>query len=260
MPKDDRAMQDSYKEDGVEYVSVAEFAKREYVGRQRIAELIKDGTLTVHCQIGKRKFLNWKIENKKFQKYIKASAYKDNGLKPKKPKKVIAEKWDTTEITTPETKEQGDIPETTADILVDTKRLLKNFDPNDFKDCYQYLDDEEGKSHVEKDEDGNPILNWVIVDKKITALIRNLELKRKENELISLEDVTRFLSITFTKTQGKLSNIPDRYASRFAAFFKKETGGEASNATLTALKNMLTVETKNILADLSKEIENSDYS
>ena len=259
MPKDDRAMQDSYKENGVEYVSVAEFAKREYVNFRRISELIRDGVLTPHCKIGRRTFLDWKIENKKFQKYVKASAYNDRSLKPGKPasKKVTAGEHDLAET---ETKEQGDIPETTAEVLVDTKRLLRNFDINDFKDCYQYLDDENGVSHAEKDEDGNPILNWVIVDKKITALIRNLELKRKENELISLEDVTRFLSVTFTKTQGKLSNIPDRYASRFAAFFKKETGGEASNATLTALKNMLTVETKNILADLSKEIENSDYS
>ncbi len=260
MAKDDRGMQDSYKENGIEYVSAGEFAKREYVSLQRIRELIKSGVLTPHCKIGRKTFLNWKIENKKFQKYIKISAYKDNGLKPKRPRKAVVEEGDTAEVAETDTKEQGDVPETTADILVDTKRLLQNFDPNDFKDCFMTEADEEGNERTSKDEDGNPILNWVIVDKKITALIRNLELKRKESELISLEDVTRFLSIAFTKTQGKLSNIPDRYASRFAAFFKKETGGEASNTTLTALKNMLTVETKNILSDLSKEIENSDYS
>ncbi len=252
MAREDRGVVDSYKEHGVEYVSTTEFARREYVGYRRIMDYIKQGILSTSHRIGRKTYMNWKIENQKLQRYIKQSVYSDRQLKPKKPIELSSEIEETT------TKEIGEQRQTEGDTIIDTKRLLKNFDPKDFKDCYE-TSLNEGKTSIDKDEDGNPMLNWVKVDKKITALIRNLELKRKEGELIKIDEVTRFLSIAFAKTQGKISNIPDRYSSRFAAFYKKETGTEVSNETLTSLKNMLTAESKNILADLSKEIENSEY-
>lgn len=253
MAREDKGVVDSYKEHGIEYVSTTEFARREYVAYRRIMDYIKQGILSTSHKIGRKTYMNWKTENQKLQRYIKQSVYSDRSLKPKKPIEITSE---IEETATREIKEQK---ATETETIIDTKRLLKNFDPTDFKDCYETSDDEEGKSHIDRDEDGNPMLNWVKVDKKITALIRNLELKRKEGELIKIDEVVRFLSIAFAKTQGKLSNIPDRYTSRFAAFYQKETGNEVSNETTTALKNMLTAETKNILADLSKEIENSEY-
>lgn len=255
MAREDKGVVDAYKEGGQEFVSISEFARRENVYPARIRELIKNNTLFVSQKISNKRYLNWKIENLKFQKYLSDSKYVKHGLKPRNTKEIT-----TNEIETKDTEETSDIKETNITEIVSGHTLLTNFNPEDFKDCAQTYKDHTGKTCYGKDDEGNIILDWTTVDRKITALIRNLELKRKGNELIRINDVTRFLSIVFAKTQGKLSNIPDRYTSRFVAFYQRETGKEVSNETATAIKNMLEVESKNILADLQKEIENSEYS
>lgn len=247
MAREDKGVTDCYKEHGREYVSVIEFSRRSGVSVNTINKFIREKRLKTSREIGRKRYLEWGKE------YNKLKAIQQNNLLNSHGGARIKTKTrDVKTAETGETEELEDLDETTTDI----KQLFKNFDPNDFKDCIA-IDPMEGCPM--RDADGKPILNWQTVDKKITAMIRNLELKRKEGELIKIDEVTRFLSIAFAKTRGKLSNIPDRYASRFVAFYQKESGGEVSNETITALKNVMTAETKNILADLSKEIENSEY-
>lgn len=249
MAREDKGVVDSYKQNGVEYVSVAEFSQRTGVASNTINKFIRDRKLKISCEVGKKRYLAWEREYNKLKIIQQKNMLNTHAHGGKKIKTK------TKDIKTADTKEIKDTREI-QDTVIDINQLFKNFNPDDFKDCI--ADDGEGGKL--KDSDGNYILDWSIVDRKITALIRNLELKRKESELIRIDDVTRFLSIAFAKTQGKLSNIPDRYTSRFVAFYQKETGKEVSNETATALKTILTAETKNILADLSKEIENSGYS
>ena len=246
----DRGIIDVYKQKGKEFVSVIEFSRRTGVKVNLINKYIREHKLKVSNETGRKRYLEWERENKKLKDVLiqSAATQKGNAVPSVSRKR-------TTDIETKETNEIKDLQDLETGV-VDVKQLFKNFDEADFQDCLARS--QEGE--ILRDSNGKTALNWTTVDRKITALIRNLELKRKEGELIKIDDVTRFLSICFTKTQGKLSNIPDRYASRFAAFYKKETGGEVSNASLTALKNMLTMETKNILSDLSKEIENSEYA
>lgn len=246
MAKGDRVAVDVYRENGKEYVSVIEFSRRTGVSVNNINRHIKDRKLKITNQVGKKRYLEWERENKKLKNIIMENALTQKGHSLIKVK--------TTEINTRDTEEINDIEDLETGV-VDVKQLFKNFDENDFQDCLA----RNPEGEIIRDSRGKTVLNWQTVDRKITALIRNLELKRKEGELINIADVTRFLSVSFAKTQGKISNIPDRYTSRFAAFYKKETGEEVSNETVTSLKNMLTVESKNILADLSKEIENSEY-
>jgi len=246
MAKGDRGIIDVYKERGKEYVSVIEFSRRTGVKQGTVNTYIKEGKLKISKEVGRKRYLEWERENKKLKNIIMENALTQKGRSLIKVK--------TTEVNTKDTEEINDIEDLETGV-VDVKQLFKNFDENDFQDCL--VRDPDGK--VLKDSRGKTVLNWQTVDRKITALIRNLELKRKEGELIKIDEVTRFLSVAFAKTQGKLANIPDRYASRFAAFYKKETGEEVSNETVTSLKNMLTAEAKNILADLSKEIESSEY-
>ena len=252
MAREDKGIVDSYKShSGREYVSVAELSRRTGVAVKTINKYIRERKLKVTKEVGRKRYLEWEGSNKKLQNYIMENALTSKGGNTL----ITLSKTPTADVETKETEEVNDLEDLETGV-VDVKQLFKNFDEKDFQDCLART----GDGEVIRDSRGNTALNWTIVDRKITALIRNLELKRKEGELIKIDDVTRFLSIAFAKTQGKLSNIPDRYSSRFAAFFKKETGGEVSNETLTALKNMLTIETKNILSDLSKEIENSEYA
>lgn len=250
MGKEDRGIVDTYRERGKEYVSVSEFSQRTGVASNTICRYIKDGKLKVTAEYRNKRYLDWERENKKIKNLVM-----NNALTQKGRSLVKLSKTKTKDIETRETSEIKDLEDLETDV-VDVKQLFKNFDEKDFQDC---LARDPSSGEILRDSRGKTVLNWQTVDRKITALIRNLELKRKEGELIKIDEVTRFLSIAFAKTQGKLSNIPDRYASRFAAFYKKETGTEVSNETLTSLKNMLTAESKNILADLSKEIENSEY-
>ena len=249
MAREDKGTVDVYKRHGKEYVSVSEFSRRTGVKVGTINSFIRNGKLKIGNEKGRKRYLDWESENKKLKNLIVENATTQKGRYL-----ISISKNKTADVETKDTGEVNDIQDLDTGI-VDVKQLFKNFDEKDFQDCLSRVDGE-----IIYDSDGKTVLNWTTVDRKITALIRNLELKRKEGELIKIDDVTRFLSIAFAKTQGKLSNIPDRYSSRFAAFYKKETGGEVSNATLTALKNMLTMETKNILSDLSKEIENSEYA
>lgn len=251
MAREDKGVTDSYRtRNGTEYVSVIELSRRTGITTNTINKYIKEGWLKVTKEAGRKRYLAWEISEKKIKNHIM-----ENAVNRKGGPQISLSKNSTSDMETRETREVNDLEDLETGV-VDVKQLFKNFDEKDFQDCLART----GDGEVIRDSHGNTALNWTIVDRKITALIRNLELKRKEGELIKIDDVTRFLSIAFAKTQGKLSNIPDRYSSRFAAFFKKETGGEVSNATLTALKNMLTMETKNILSDLSKEIENSEYA
>ena len=247
MAKQDRGIVDVYRARGKEFVSVAEFCRRTGVKTNTVNTYIKDGKLKISKEVGRKRYLEWERENKKLKNIII-----DNALTQKGASLVRIK---TSEIKTKDTEEINDIQDLETDV-VDVKQLFKNFDEKDFQDCLA----RSPEGNILKDSRGKTILNWQTVDRKITALIRNLELKRKENELIKIDEVVRFLSIAFAKTQGKLSNIPDRYTSRFAAFYQKETGKDVGNETITALKNILIAETKNILADLSKEIENSEYS
>ncbi len=247
MAREDRGVVDVYKQKGIEYVSVSEFSRRAGVAVNTINKFIREKRLKVTCEVGKKRYLDWEREYNKFKVIQQKNILNAHGGGRIKTK--------TKDIKTTETKEVKDT-EDIQDTVIDINQLFKNFNPDDFKDCIA-IDNEGNKL---KDSDGNYILEWPTVDRKITALIRNLELKRKEGELIRIDEVTRFLSIAFAKTRGKLSNIPDRYTSRFVAFYQKESGREVSNETATALKNILTAETKNILSDLSKEIENSEYS
>lgn len=248
MAREDKGVVDSYKDKhGREYVSVAELSRRTGVNIVTIRRYIRDRKLRVIKEVGQKRYLEWDSSNKKIQNLILDNAINQKGAS------LISVSKNTESVKTKETHETKDIEDIETDV-VDVKQLFKNFDEKDFQDCSRYFQGE-----ILKDSEGNTLLDWQMVDRKITALIRNLELKRKEGELIKIDEVVRFLSIAFAKTQGKLSNIPDRYTSRFAAFYQKETGNEVSNETVTALKNMLTAETKNILADLSKEIENSEY-
>lgn len=250
MAREDKGTVDVYKRHGKEYVSVSEFSRRTGVKINTINTYIRNKKLKVGNEKGRKRYLDWESENKKLKNLIVENATHQKGHSL-----ISVSKNRTADVETKDTGEVNDIQDLDTGI-VDVKQLFKNFDEKDFQDCLtRSLEGE-----IIYDSNGKTVLNWTTVDRKITALIRNLELKRKEGELIKIDDVTRFLSIAFAKTQGKLSNIPDRYSSRFAAFYKKETGGEVSNATLTALKNMLTMETKNILSDLSKEIENSEYA
>lgn len=247
MAREDKGVVDSYKDkNGIEYVSVAEFSRRSGVAVNTINKFIREKRLKITKEVGYKRYLAWEREYNKLKVIQQKNILNAHGGGRIKTK--------TGDIKTSETKEVKDT-EDIQDTVIDINQLFKNFNPEDFKDCIAM--DNEGVRM--RDADGNYILEWPTVDRKITALIRNLELKRKEGELIKIDEVVRFLSIAFAKTQGKLSNIPDRYTSRFAAFYQKETGNEVSNETTTALKNMLTAETKNILADLSKEIENSEY-
>ena len=253
MAREDKGIVDSYKaHSGREYVSVAELSRRTGVAVKTINKYIREKKLKVTKEVGRKRYLEWETSNKKIQNYVMENALSAKGGGNTL---ITLSKTPTNDVETKDTGEINDLEDLETGV-VDVKQLFKNFDEKDFQDCLART----GDGEVIRDSHGNTALNWTIVDRKITALIRNLELKRKEGELIKIDDVTRFLSIAFAKTQGKLSNIPDRYSSRFAAFYKKETGGEVSNATLTALKNMLTMETKNILSDLSKEIENSEYA
>lgn len=250
MAREDRGIVDFYRQNGKEFVSVLEFSRRSGVKVNTINKYIKERKLKISKEVGRKRYLEWERENNKLKNIIlnNAATQKGNSL-------ISVAKNPTSDIETKDTEEVNDLKDLETGV-VDVKQLFKNFDERDFQDCLART----GDGEIIRDSHGKTALNWVIVDRKITALIRNLELKRKEGELIKIDDVTRFLAVCFAKTQGKLSNIPDRYSSRFAAFFKKETGGEVSNNTLTALKNMLTMETKNILSDLSKEIENSEYA
>jgi hypothetical protein len=250
MAREDKGRVDVYRQNGKEFVSVIEFSRRSGVKTHTINKYIKEGKLKISKEVGRKRYLEWERENNKLKNIILTNTTTQKGNVV-----ISVSKNRTADVETRETGEVNDLKDLETGV-VDVKQLFKNFDERDFQDCLART--QEGE--IVRDSNGKTALNWVIVDRKITALIRNLELKRKEGELIKIDDVTRFLSIAFAKTQGKLSNIPDRYSSRFAAFFKKETGGEVSNATLTALKNMLTMETKNILSDLSKEIENSEYA
>ena len=250
MAREDKGTVDIYKSHGKEYVSVSEFSRRTGVKVNTINAYIRDGKLKIGNERGRKRYLQWERENKKLKNLLVENATHQKGRSL-----ISISKGKTADIETKDTGEVNDIQDLETGV-VDVKQLFKNFDEKDFQDCLTRTLEGE----IIYDSNGRTVLNWATVDRKITALIRNLELKRKEGELIKIDDVTRFLSIAFAKTQGKLSNIPDRYSSRFAAFFKKETGGEVSNETLTALKNMLTIETKNILSDLSKEIENSEYA
>lgn len=250
MAREDKGTVDIYKSNGKEYVSVSEFSRRTGVKVNTINAYIRDGKLKIGNERGRKRYLQWERENKKLKNLLMENATHQKGRSL-----ISVSKGKTADIETKDTGEVNDIQDLETGV-VDVKQLFKNFDEKDFQDCLTRTLEGE----IIYDSNGRTVLNWATVDRKITALIRNLELKRKEGELIKIDDVTRFLSIAFAKTQGKLSNIPDRYSSRFAAFFKKETGGEVSNETLTALKNMLTIETKNILSDLSKEIENSEYA
>ena len=250
MAREDKGTVDIYKSHGKEYVSVSEFSRRTGVKVNTINAYIRDGKLKIGNERGRKRYLQWESENKKLKNLLVENATHQKGRSL-----ISVSKGKTADIETKDTREVNDLQDLETGV-VDVKQLFKNFDEKDFQDCLTRTLEGE----IIYDSNGRTVLNWATVDRKITALIRNLELKRKEGELIKIDDVTRFLSIAFAKTQGKLSNIPDRYSSRFAAFFKKETGGEVSNETLTALKNMLTIETKNILSDLSKEIENSEYA
>ncbi len=245
MAREDKGIVDSYKtKNGTEYVSVIELSRRTGISTKTINAFIKDKKLKVTKEVGKKRYLEFEREKRKLDVLLQ-----QNLLSSHKRIKVK-----TKEVKTGDTQETGDIEEL-EETTTDIKQLFKNFDPNDFKDCLAV--DPDGNKIV--DPDGNYILNWVVVDKKITAMIRNLELKRKEGDLIKIDEVSNFLTLVFAKTRTKLSNIADRYISRFTAFYKKETGGEISNETTTALKNMLEIESKNILTDLQKEIENSEY-
>lgn len=248
MAREDKGVVDSYKEHGREYVSVMELSRRTGVKSKTINKYIRERKLKVTKEVGRKRYLEWETSNKKIQNLIF-----DNAINQKGASLISVSKTSKT-TETKDTREINDIEDTETDI-VDVKQLFKNFDEKDFQDCLRRYEGEIIRDPIS----GKTLLDWQMVDRKITALIRNLELKRKEGELIKIDEVTRFLSIAFAKTQGKISNIPDRYSSRFAAFYKKETGTEVSNETLTSLKNMLTAESKNILADLSKEIENSEY-
>ncbi len=245
----DRGVVETYRQNGKEFVSVKEFATRTGVKLNTIQKYIKERKLKISKEVGKKRYLEWEREQKKLQNIVMNNALTREG------NALISVSKTKADIETKETEEITDIKDLDTGI-VDVKQLFKNFDEKDFEDCLAQTPDGE----IIKDSKGRTALNWTIVNKKITALIRNLELKRKEGELIRIDEVTTFLTLAYAKTRTKLSNIPERYISRFTAFYKKETGEELSNETATAIKNMLEAESKNILADLQKEIENSEYS
>lgn len=257
MPKNENEYKETFKQNGKEYLSTRAFSERTNIPMDTIQKLCKRGKLNF-IKVGSRRFLCWETESKRLEFLIQEN--QKRGVmhffagRGKKTSRTNSEVLETKEI-----QDQEEIQDLKEVDSTDAKQLLKNFDENDFKDCLLLSKNLDGDTIVVTDADGKPVLDWKMVDRKITALIRNLELKRKENELIAKDDVTQFLSIVFTKTRQKITSIPPRFASRFASFYQKETGKDLSNTTKTDIKMMLETEAKHILADITKDIEESDF-
>ena len=257
MPKNENESKESFKQDGKEYISTRAFSERTNISMNTLSNLCKRGKLNF-IKVGARRFLCWETESKRLQFLIQEN--QKRGIKQFFTGRKKAVPLTNSEVKeTKEIEEQEEIQDLKEVDSTDAKQLLKNFDENDFKDCLLLSKDLDGNTITVTDAEGKPVLDWKMVDRKITALIRNLELKRKENELIAKADVTQFLSIVFTKTRQKITSIPPRFASRFASFFQKETGEDLSNTTKTNIKSMLETEAKHILADITKDIEESDF-
>lgn len=240
---------------GVLYVSVAEFAKREGVTRRAIQTAITKGLLPSKVFPGDASFyIDWN----------KGKEIWDNRPKPKrKTIGQIQKEMEASGFTVPDSPEIKEISETeeVREIgeISDGKETfsLQSLDPRGFSDCWIYAKDEKTGKRVPliNQETGEHIYNWDLVDKKLKALLHDLQYQAKQGSLIPKEDVEFTLATIFQPLVSDIMQIPNTYTSSLLSIVEDYLSVPVDSTLRTALTNALKETSNKILKNFQETIK-----
>lgn len=215
------------KSGGKLYYSVPQFAKEVGVTRTAVYTAIKNGTFPVKKFRGDSTQYIELEEGKRLWAERKGANRKTIG---QQAKEAVQSSYESLEPFIPdepkdlEIKHQSDMQniENIGEITDgENTYSIGRLDPNEFSDCRIYS--KEKGSYLKNPETGEYIYNWDLVDKKLKALIHNIQYKIKLGELIPKDEVDYCLSMIFQPLIGEIDQIPHRYISRFIAVVEEQT-------------------------------------
>lgn len=255
-------MKDTRKRNGVLYVSVKEFADRMGVTRSAVYNAIKNNLLSITTFPGDgSKYLDWDRskdiwnERRKPNRKTKAETEQDRyqggyevvGYFGKADTDEIREIADTADI-----KEIGE--------LSDGKDTfsIQSLDPLAFSDCWVF--DKFTNKPLINPETKEHIYNWEMVDKKLKALLHNLQFQTKQGDLIPKAEVDRILSSILTPMVNEIAQIPNKFSSMIITSLEDIVGRDIEDRVKTLVQNVMRDTTERVMQSLQdavrKEMDN----
>ena len=236
---------------GILYVTVTEFADRMGVNRSSVDRAIAKGQLQTRTFKGSSyKYLDfaksqmaWEKRPKPHKPTRKDMLARSQGgymdLSGFKPVTIDSEK---------DIENVGEIRDIGQISDGDNTFTLYNLDPNEFSDCWVF-------------QNGEPLMNpqthdyvydWDKVDRKIKALLHNIQYQEKQGNLIAKSDVDFCLSMIFQPMLTAIDQIPDMHLSQIISVVEDRTGHKLDETTRTAIRNMMTMTTKRIAEEFQE--------
>ena len=223
-------------QNGIEYVNMAEAARR--VGRNAsiITRLVQRGELFAEdfSSRGLPKKIKW-IELNKLLHYF---ALIDAKKKTKKTESV-----DTSHDFVMKDLSNGELPA----IKEEEMPTLADVDDPENSDCWKCVN---GIPIVT--DDGHHVILYDKFKQKYDALIRKQQYEREKGKLISRELVDRAFSTVYTPMVNTINQIPDRFASRVVGFVESIMETKLDNSQTTSLRALLEDEAKAIISTLDQ--------
>ena len=242
---------------GKQYVTVPEFSQRMGVTKQATYKAIRDGKLSVKIFAGeKTKYLDWEISRTIWESRIKPKR------KTQREALIANEQggYETLDGFIPETpdlKEVADVADINdiGEITIGKETFkLQNLDPNEFSDCWVPLKD--GTPVINKNT-GEHVYNWDMVDKKLKALLHNIQYRQRQEELISKEEVNYALSTIFKPLMTEIEQIPTKHITRIEDVIEDYTGKPLSDNCKNAIRAVMADTTKKIAEAFKESVKES---
>lgn len=158
---------------------------------------------------------------------------------------VSSENVSSEELDDEEVKEVSDIAFSNADLN------LKDIDESTLSDCW--IRDRNG-NYLMDPVKKKPMIDWKKADMKIKALIHNQQLATKAGELISLVEAQEMLSMAYSPVAEAITNIPDKFFTRFTDWAQGASGTVLSNKEKSEIKQILDDEINSILKELQFQL------
>lgn len=237
--------------DGVEYVTMSEFAERIGVWPSSVQRAITAGRVKAKSIDGSTsKYLDWKkmhtawVRTAKKRNTVKArnsSGYAYlNVPADSKPSATAKTKLDNASIKRIDPQKDGKG-------LVDLNAL----DEFEHSDCWAYRDGEP----ILDPHTSKHMFDYALLEKKLKAQNYYVALQEKKRELIPREEVKIILGKIAVPMKNGILGIASRCVARQAGILEKELGLTLSAETRTLMRTLIDEECRRILKDMQEAVK-----